>query len=304
VKLRIAVSVYTAVFVCTAFCILYILHCTACSPAAKQPEAKTVAPLCPQRIISTLPSITEILFDIGVGGRIVGVSSFTAYPPEAAAIDKIGGLYDINHEKILSLKPDIVLYSTENESLRQSLTVPGRTLDHRTLQGVLESYTIIGALFGDEVLAAAKNKQAALQNRLNEFAEKAKHRKKLKTLICIDRSRGTGSIQNLFVAGKGSFLTDAVQLAGGENAAESVGLLAPVLSAEGVIGLAPEVIIDLGFTPPGAAAESDLADWQTLGGNVPAVKNKRIYKITDDYATVPGPRTPLLIEKLERILHE
>jgi iron complex transport system substrate-binding protein len=263
----------------------------------------------PQRIVSTLPSITEVLFDIGLGSRIVGVSSFTTYPPEAAKIDKIGGLYDMNYEKILSLKADILFFSVENEALRQSLTVPSWAVNHRTLQGVLDSYTIIGALFDEDVLVAAKVKQAALKDQLDAFAEKAKNREKtktakIKTLICIDRSRGTGKIQNLFVAGTESFLTDALRLAGGENVAEAAGRFAPTLSAEGVIGLAPEVIIDLGFAPPDIKTKSDLSDWQSLGDSVPAVKNKRIYKITDDFATVPGPRTPLLIEKIERILHK
>jgi len=91
-------------------------------------------------------------------------------------------------------------------------------------------------------------------------------------------------------------LSEAVTLAGGENAAASIGLLAPTLSAEGVIHLAPDVIIDLRIT--GMDATQGLSDWQSLGDKIPAVKNRRILTLTDDFATVPGPRTPMLIEKI------
>jgi iron complex transport system substrate-binding protein len=302
VKLRINSALEIAVLACCA------AYFTGCEPLREHPEQNLPPQKVPQRIISALPSITEVLFDIGLGNRIVGVSSFTAYPPEAAKIDKIGGLYDINYEKILSLYPDVIIFSVENtelsrkDILRQS-SIRTLALEHRTLQGVIDSYKIISEQFEPEVQTVALEKQAALETRLQKFAERLKNKNgnKVRTLLCIDRSRGTGRIQNLFVAGRDSFLTEALRLAGGENVTGNIATLAPTLSAEGIIGLAPEVIIDLCVN---ANDVSDSADWQSLGNSVPAVRNKRIYRITDDYATIPGPRTPLLIEKIEKLLSQ
>lgn len=250
----------------------------------------------PQRVISTLPSITEVLFDIGLGSRIVGDSSFTRYPPESATIEKIDGAYGINRETIISLKPDLLILSAENRALRSLANIPILIVDHRTLRGVLDSYSVIGALFGEEFLAVAQKKQRELFAKLDQFDVQRKGKKPIRTLICIDRTYGTGQIHNLYVAGKDSFLNDAVTKAGGENVAASLGLLAPILSAEGVIQLAPDVIIDIQISS--RDVERTIADWQSLGDKVPAVKHQRVLTLTDDYASIPGARTLLLIEKI------
>ena len=267
-----------------------------CAPSVEPPLAVLEIP--PQRIVSTLPSITEVLFDIGLGDRIVGDSSYTKYPPEALTLDKIGGLHDLNCEKIISLKPDLIILSTESESLRSSLPVPALIVDHRTLEGVLDSYLVIGAICEADILRTAIKKQQELKGKLEEFDTKTKREKPIRTLISIDRSYGTGRIQNLFVAGANSFLSDVVTRAGGENVAASIGLLAPMLSAEGIIHLAPDVIIDIQIS--GLDSPQSLSDWQSLGNTVPAVKNHRILTLTEDFASIPGPRIPMLIEKIAR----
>jgi iron complex transport system substrate-binding protein len=285
------------------FIIPFVVVCLGCIPPAEPPAGWKTPP---QRIISTLPSITEVLFELGLQDRIVGDSSSTKYPPEAATIEKIGGLYDINREKIVSLKPDMIILSTENTALRQSLSVPVLIVDHRTLSGVLDSYCVIGEIFGEDILSLAQKKQQELIHALNEWEAKTmaktNGRKPIRTLISIDRSYGTGKIQNLFVAGADSFLSEAVARAGGENVASSIAsvigslALAPQLSAEGVIHLAPDVIIDIQVG--GRDLTLSESDWQSLGNSVPAVKNRRILTLTDDYASIPGPRTPMLIEKI------
>jgi iron complex transport system substrate-binding protein len=279
---------YRFVFIC----FVVILGC----PPRVEPPVRRDTP--PQRIISTLPSITEVLFDIELGDRIVGDSFFTEYPPETAKIEKIGNQYGFHREKIVSLKPDLVILSIENVALRQSPSAPVLIVDHRTLKGVLDSYLVIGEVFGSDTLTTAQQKRQELIDKLNAFEARTKERKPIRTLICIDRSYGTGRIQNLFVAGANSFLNDAVTRAGGENTAASLGVLAPQLSAEGVIRLAPEVIIDLQVS--GRDQSQSESDWYTLGDSVPAVKNRRILTLTDDFATIPGPRTPMLVEKIVR----
>ena len=264
-----------------------------CTPSPK-PLGMPDTP--PQRVISTLPSITEVLFDIGLEDRIVGDSPFTKYPPETTKIDKIGGLYDSNHEKIISLKPDLVILSVENVSLRQSLSVPVLMVDHRSLSGVLDSYLVIGEVFGLDILTVAKTKQQELIGKLNSFEVPAKGKKPIRTLICIDRSYGTGRIQGMYVAGTDSFLTEVVERAGGENIVATLGLPTRQLSEEGLRELAPDVIIDIQFDERDLTRS--LSDWQSLGNGVPAVRNHRILVLTDDFSSIPGPRTPLLIETI------
>jgi iron complex transport system substrate-binding protein len=169
-------------------------------------------------------------------------------------------------------------------------------VNHRTLPGMVDSYLLIGELFGPDILAVAQRKRQELLDKLNDFEVRTKGRKPIRTLICIDRSAGTGRIQGMYVAGADSFLSEVVARAGGENVATSMGLLAPTLSAEGVIHLAPDVIIDLQIS--GIEWTQSVSDWQSLGNSVPAVKNRRILTLTDDFATIPGPRTPILIEKI------
>ena len=270
-----------------------LLALPGCAPPAESPHIPEIPP---QRIIATLPSIVEVLFDIGLGDRIIAVSDTTNYPPEAATIEKIGGHFDINREKIISLRPDLIILPAGSPLLRRPLSVPVQTVDHDNMQGVLASYIDIGELFGEDVLTVTKQRRQELLDKLHAFEARAQGKTPWKTLIAIDRSHGTGRIQHLFVAGRDSFLTEVVALAGGENVAASMGLLAPQLSAEGIIDLAPEVIIDIQI--PGRDLSRSAADWQSLGNSVPAVRNNRILTLTEDFASIPGPRTPMLIERI------
>ncbi|MDR0705527.1 MAG: ABC transporter substrate-binding protein, partial [Planctomycetaceae bacterium] len=132
--------------------VCFVLTGNGCSPTSKTMEPKTSQPVpqttkqktsrneSPQRLISTTPSLTELLFDIGIGDRIVGDSRFTTYPPETEKIEKIGGLYDGHWERIVELKPDLALILDKNENflLRcQELGIESLAVDHASMEGVL-----------------------------------------------------------------------------------------------------------------------------------------------------------------------
>lgn len=270
------------------------------------------------RLVSTAPSITEILFDIGVGDRIVGDSVFTAYPPESEKIEKIGGLYDMNYEKIVSLNPNLAVCLIENDTLRrrlENLGVPSISVDHRGLDGVLESYEIIGKRLGGDVSRTAIEKRDALRFEFNAFRERSKTLSPVRVMVCVDRSRAAGRLQGVYVAGTNPFYAEVIELAGGVNVAGNLGVPFASLSTEGILDLAPDVIVEL-YTGEGSVSaaqmsvdavavlrKKSLAEWQTLGNRVPAVKTGKIYLITEGFATIPGPRTPQLIEKLASLLH-
>jgi iron complex transport system substrate-binding protein len=267
------------------------------NPAAKPPE----------RIISTTPAITELLFDIGLGDKIIGDSQFTVYPPEAAKIEKIGGLYDRNDEKIISLAPDLVIFPVEDiqfdHELKQ-MKIRGLPVDHRSISGLLKSYELTGELFGGIYLENAVAKRQAIEHFLQECKLRAEGLKRLRVLAVIDRQRGTGRIENVFIAGTELFFSEVLNLAGGENAAANIGVPYPNISIEAIIDFKPDVIIDIQMlTEKDKTTEIMLrSDWDTLKDVVPAVQQGNVFILTDSYAAIPGPRTPLLIKKVREIL--
>ncbi|MDR3198170.1 MAG: helical backbone metal receptor [Planctomycetaceae bacterium] len=305
---------------------LFWLACTVCfafagcvyvsTPQATPQTVQHNEP--PQRLISTAPSITEILFDIGVGERIVGDSKFTTFPPETKDIEKIGELYNSNWERIVELKPDLVLILAKNEDFRlqcRKLGIESLAVEHGSMEGVLASYELIGERFGSEVLQAAQAKKKALEEKLSVLRSKGEALPPVRVLICIDRERESGTLQNVYVAGTNPYFQDAIRWAGGTNVAETTGLPFPNMSVEGILALNPDVIVDLMISEvvkvsvnpsdeePEKKDDDLIADWKTLGNEVNAVKTGRIYVLTENYATIPGPRTPLFVEKLLEILH-
>ena len=282
-----------------------------CTPAPQKPASRNESP---QRLVSTTPSITETLFDIGIGDRIVGDSQFTTYPPEASKIEKIGGLYDANWEKIVELEPDLVLMLETNESYRsqcQKLGIESLAVDHVTMEGVLASYDLIGKRLGPEVMQKAQASKTALKEKLDTLQAQGESLTPVRVLICIDRTRESGPLQNIYVAGTNPYYQDVIRWAGGINVAESTGLAFPNITAEAIVAMNPDVIIDLmmGVETASSTGETGtqkdelISDWKTLGDAVNAVKTGRIYIITENYTTIPGPRAPLFIEKLTERLH-
>ncbi|MDR2763264.1 MAG: ABC transporter substrate-binding protein [Planctomycetaceae bacterium] len=260
-----------------------------------------------ERIISTTPAITELLFEIGLGDKIVGDSAFTLYPPEAAKIEKIGGLYDRNNEKIISLQPDLVVFPFEDVQFDQKLAqykIGRLAVDHRSISGLLESYELVGKLFGGDYLERARKKRREFEDFLRECKSQSEKLKKLRVLTIIDRQRGTGRIDNVFIAGADLFFSEILSLAGGENVASNLSVPYPNISTEAIIDFNPDVIIDLQVIPEDdKSMEKTLrSDWDTIKELVPAVKRGDIFIITDNYISIPGPRIPLIIKKFRKIL--
>ncbi len=272
----------------------------------------------PMRLVSSTPSTTEILFDIGLGDRIVGDSPFTMYPPEAKKIEKIGGLYDKNREKIASLKPDLIVCLVDETDFRRQMNQLGievLPVDHRSLEGVYRSYEQIGERFGGDIRKKATEQRNRFRERMDTLSHRSVGKKNVRVMLCIDRPHGTGRVQNLFIAGKDPFYGDLIRLAGGENVGAIAEQAFPSVSYEGMIELSPEVVVEL-MTGEGTVSSTEmsdeekdrrvqaaLSDWEPLRGVLPAVAAGRVHVITEDYATIPGPRLALFVERLYEILH-
>lgn len=281
------------------------------SGSAKQTEGKLSTSDAPsqsipvRRIVSLAPSTTETLFALGLGERVVGVSRFCDWPSEVRNRPQVGGLFDPNLERILRLQPDVVIgLDGQPDTLwpMRKLGLPLVVVDHRSIDGLLESIRVLGGVCGAS--AEAERLLRDIQDRLEAVGRRVSGRPRPRVLVSVQRTIGAGRIENIYIAGREGHLGRIVQLAGGDNAAPAAWAAFPIVSAESLLVLDPDVIFDLvpGFCSQNVPREQILADWQSLEG-LRAVREGRVYVLDEDFVFRPGPRFILLVEKLARLLH-
>jgi iron complex transport system substrate-binding protein len=260
------------------------------------------------RIVSMAPGITETLYALGLGGRVVGVDRDSHYPPEVERVKRtgnVGGNYNPNIEVILRLKPDLVIMLEE-----QALALPKFDLlkletlvvSHQTLDGLIESFRTIGRACGK----GPEGRQLALdfQNRIDCIRQRTQGLASPRVLFVLDRTFGAGRLADLHVAGDDKYIDAIIELAGGQNAYRRRGVRCPIISTEGILRLNPDAIVEL--VPSSAidkhGRQAILDDWKELS-EVQAVKDNRIFIFDNDYAMIPGPRLLRFIEDLAEQLH-
>ncbi len=259
----------------------------------------------PRRIVSLSPSATEVLFALGLGDRVVGVSRYCQYPPEARAKAQVGGYLDPNYEAILALRPDLVVLRGENERFVKSFRDLGLsllTVNHDSVEGILDSMTSIGRRCGVE--DKARQQVAEIQAQMHRITERTARLDRPRVIVVVERTLGSGKIQNVYVTGSNGFINRMIVLAGGKNACTDASAGFPVVSGEGIVRMNPQVIIDMVARDRQGelSAGTILRDWRQLP-DVDAVRGGRVYLVDDDFAFIPGPRFILLVEKLARLIH-
>lgn len=242
------------------------------------------------RAVSLAPNLTEIIFAVGAGDRLVGVTSFCNYPKQATEIQKVGDTLKPNIENIIALKPQIVFVSTasqlesftdtlESQNIKVFVTNPS------SLEDIYKSIEKIGEVFGNGEKANEVVKD--LKKRVAEVENKTKDAEKTKTFVQIDKS--------LYTIGKESFLTDLVEKAGGVSVTKDVETAYPKISKEKSFAINPEVII-LSDSP-------DNNEPNEVFKNSDALKNGRVYKINADILSRPSPRIVDALEQIAKSLH-
>jgi len=272
---------------------------------APESNAPPMSSRMPERILSTAPSITETLYALGCGDRVVGVTRYCQYPPEVAKKPRIGGLHDANYEALVALRPDMVVMLAETERMRPLLERLGlRTLavPFRTAEDILESIPKVGRACGAET--TARQIVADIRARIARVRRKTQGLARPRVMVAIERRLGTGRLENVYTAGPGGYFDALIDMAGGQNACQEGKVRTPLVSAEGILGMNPQVVIELVSerTAPGYTDAQILADWQQLP-QIEAVKTERVHVVREDFAFIPGPRFVLLVEKLARLLH-
>lgn len=254
-----------------------------------------------QRILSLAPSITETLFALGVGERVVGVTDFCTYPPQVKTLPKVGGYVDPRYEAILRLQPDIAFLLREHEALKNFLSahqIRYVEIDNHNLSGIILSFEIIGSACGkgDEGTALADSLRRALVNAQVLTGPRPR------VLLCVGRDNaGMGGITSGFAAGPATFYDQILTAAGAENVLKDSVPTYPSFSGEAVVRLDPDIIID--FMPSMGTLPASVVqkDWNSLK-MVKAVKNSAVYCLEGDYTTIPGPRIGLLIDDFARMV--
>lgn len=261
----------------------------------------------PRRIISAAPSITEMLYALGAGDRVVGVTSFCHYPDEVREKTKVGSYLNPNMEAILSLRADLVVVLEEHGELRGQLERVGlnvMAIQHNDIAGIERSLIDLAKRLGDP--PAGAREAAKVNEGLARIRERAAALPKRKTIFVIGRTPGT--VQDLMVVGQGPFLNELIQAAGGTNLfADAIGYY-PRIPREEIYAGAPEVIIDMGDMAvtdgvTEAHKRSVVELWERAFPKLPAVREKRVYAVAEDHFVVPGPRVVAAAEALLRMIH-
>jgi len=267
----------------------------------------------PQRIVCLAPSVTEMVFALGAGAGVVGVSDYCSGPEEALTLPRIGGFTNPNYERILALTPDLVLTIGEAERLRRfcaDRAIPCRSLTIESVADVGRALTTLGALLGRPKEAAAR--VAELESNLTVVRARVAGRRPVPTLLVVARAPGT--LRGLMTTNGATFLSDLLTLAGGRNCFADGRQRYFTPSQEALFAAAPEAIIEL---QPGTGqwATSDpqpaldpvqhrrlLADWQALP-SLPAVKGNRLYVVTEPRLLIPGLHMAETAARLASLLH-
>ncbi len=251
----------------------------------------------PQRIVTLAPSITEILYFLGLGDRVVGVTQFSYYPPEAKLKPRVGSYIDLNVEKIISLAPDLVIGTADGNQpgvvdLLEQAGIAIFIVNPRNIRQAIDTIATLGRLCGIPKRANALSKQ--LSQRVDHIIDQTRSKRKPLVFLQIN-------LKPIMTINKDTFLHDLIQLAGGLNMTEDEPITYPRISLEEVIRKKPEVII-ISSMERGGRFEAARVEWLKWT-SIPAVKDGRVHLIDSDLIDRPSPRIIEGLEAMARFIH-
>jgi len=262
----------------------------------KDDLGRTVSlPVPVHRVVSLAPNLTEIVFAVGGGNLLVGRTSYCDFPPEAKSIPVVGDTGTPNLERIIAVKPQVVLVSTSSQlevftQQLQNQNVAVFVTDPHDLEGIFRSVAQIGEMLGKKEQATQLVQK--LRERTNAVEAAVKQKPSVRVFYQV-------SAEPLYTIGREAFVTDLIRRAGGVSVTADVPGAWPKYSAESALAAKPEAII----LPTGGsmgAANSAVTDALRQS---PAALGGRVYKINDDHLARPGPRVVDGLEEMARALH-
>ena len=257
-------------------------------------EVTLAAP--PRRIVSLVPSVTEIVYAIGAENHLAGVTDFCDYPPAARGKPSVGGMIDANLEAIVALKPDLVIATTEGsreETVAQlkRLRIPTYLVAAHRVSDLTALITRLGELTERRDAAAAL--VARLEQRIAAVTRAVLTRPRPRVLYVLWP-------EPLIVPGREALVSELIRLAGGDSISAGEGDSYPRYSLEAAIARAPEVIL---LANHGAGTGPvDEEKWRGLA-SLPAIKTGRLHRVNGDLLHRYGPRAVDGLEQLARAIH-
>lgn len=259
----------------------------------------------PRRVVSTAPSFTEIVYAIGAGDRLVGVSIHCHFPADVERLPKVGTYIRPNVEAIVRLKPDLVLLNNELPQVAgqlERLGIATLALANTGLEDTFTSIRQVGAALNMRTQAAKVEQSIRVRLQVLQRATAGKPRKSLLFIV----GRTPGRLEGLVAVGKGSFLNELITIAGGRNALAASPVTYPRISLEAVLRIDPDVIVDMGdMADTVGVTETHKRDvvklWEKQA-DLKAVTSKHVYAVAADIFVVPGPRIAEAAEAFAKML--
>jgi iron complex transport system substrate-binding protein len=260
----------------------------------------------PERIVSTAPSITELLYALGLGNRVVGVTRYCRYPPDAQTKPKIGDYTSPNLEAIAALRPDLVVVQNNPIHLADKLgALHLRVLEinQESIAAIYKSIHDMGAATGTQ--HAASQLSDSILNGLTMIRARLAPLPRVRMMFVVGRS--PNRLDGLVVAGRASYLNEVIEAAGGENIFRDAVAGYPKVSLEEVMARNPDVIVDMGDMSDTVGVTDEHKKsvtrlWDQIP-NLAAVKNHRVYAVASDIFVVPGPRVIDAAKAFAEMLH-
>ena len=249
----------------------------------------------PQRVVSLAPSVTETLFALGFGNRVVGVTTYCDYPPEARRLPKIGGFTNPSVEAIVATRPDLVIgisdssHPVKTKELEQ-LGIKVALISVGSLDEILNSFKSVARMLGRP--EAGDKLAQKITRQFEEVKKRVAPAPRRSTLLAV-------GLRPLVAVGGENFIDELITLAGGENIAGHAAQPWLNLPDEYVIAKAPQVIIQAGM---GSERGTSAKYWSDLK-SIPAVKEGRVYSYPSDKILRPGPRVGEGLEEIARLVH-
>jgi cobalamin transport system substrate-binding protein len=256
----------------------------------------------PSRIVSLIPALTDMLVAMGARPQLVAVSSYDD-DPQVKELPRVGALLDPDVERIIALRPDLVLVYGSQQDLMTQLSRASISVyqyRHGGLAHVTATIRDLGARVGRN--EPATTLATAIEQRIAAIQARLANERRPRTLLVFGREPGT--LRGIYVSGGRGFLHDMLEAAGGTNVFADTTTESVQASSELILTRAPEVIIELRSREHATAGATpgDTEAWQALS-SVPAIRNKRVHVLAGKSLNVPGPLVADGVERLARVLH-
>ncbi len=237
----------------------------------------------PERVITLAPNLTEMIYEVGAGQKLVGNTLFCNYPEKAKSVEKIGDMLTVDYEKIVSLQPDLIFITKEGnkKNIYQkliSLKFKVFVSDPKSFEDIKRTFLKIGKIFGKE--KSAREKIKSWDSTVDSVKNEAKKLPTKSVMFLV-------SVKPIMLAGKNTFINEILQICGFQNIADSSQLRYPVFSREEIVKKNPDYIIMFESKNLRAeAVKNAYPEWKELK----AVKNNNIIFVDADLFARPGPR--------------